>query len=146
MADRSPDEMIPTQRGSISVADLRSRCRVLEPGVLYFLEIPQGTVPAFDVEMATLRELGKDFESFVVVVDLTEATRPRPELIEHILQCIQTVGIHWCVVKPGNVFMRSVIRFVVGRMASIRSRMSMHESIEEAVRQARKKLEMAKSA
>lgn len=146
MTTRDPDQRIPTQRGTVSVGELQARCRVVEPGVVYFLEIPNGTVEAFEVSMETLRDLAKDFERFVVLVDLTEASRPRPDLIEYIIRCIQTVGIHWCAIKPGNRFMRSVIQFVVARMAGVRSRVTLHESMDDALAAARTALKNAQTA
>ena len=146
-ATRSPGDQVALQRGTASVQELRDRCRLLEEGIVYFLETPHGTIDAFNVEMDRLRELAAGFDRFVVIVDLAQASRPKPELIEHIVKCIGSIGIHWCAIRPGSrSLMRSVIQFVGARMTAIRSRLTMHESLEEAHLAAREILAKAARA
>ncbi|MCA9620055.1 MAG: hypothetical protein KC731_13610 [Myxococcales bacterium] len=111
--------------------------KVVEPGVIYFRELPGAVLENFDATLEVVEELGEPFGDFVVVIDLVDATRPGPAFIERILEKSKTLGIHWCVVDSRSRFMRAVIQFIMRRL---RQPHTLHASMEDAVKTAREKL------
>jgi hypothetical protein len=138
MSRRLPDDVIDTEGGPATVTWLRERCSVLETGVVLIREAPHSNAEIFEVLLERARELGEPFGRFAIVNDLSEAkTRPRRQHLDAMVRALNGVGVHWAIVQPGSLFMRTVLRFVLARVSRHRDRASVHESMAAAVTAAR---------
>lgn len=118
------------------MAELQSRCSVLEPGIVLMREIPDANAEAFDVLFERSCELGAAFERFVIIVDLSEAAeRPKGAYLEAIRRSFDGPALHHAVTQPGRAIMRIVVGFVLGRMTE---KSSVHASVEDATEAMRK--------
>jgi hypothetical protein len=125
---------IATRVGTITVAELHRRCAVLEPGIVLYHEIPDGTAETFEVMLERVYELGAQFERFAIVIDMTESTtRPRGRHFELILRALKRGAIHHAGVQPGRELLRQVNNFIMKR---INRDISLHGSRAEALQAA----------
>jgi len=122
-------------KAQLSIEELHDRVEVVEPGIVLFREPPGGDVDNFRVIVARVAELGAPFGDFVVLIDLADATRPGPKLVEELLEVARTVGIHWCAIGSPNRFMQAVARFVMSRLVKLPA--TYHASYEDALEHAR---------
>jgi hypothetical protein len=128
------ERRVPTAGGSLTVAELHRRCSVVEPGIVLMREIPGGTAQALRVMSERVRELGRPFGAFAVVVDLTEVDmRPKGDYLVAIRESVVEPA-HTALTQPGSAFMRGVLRFVMGFLSN---KASVHATIDEAVARAR---------
>ncbi|MCA9619340.1 MAG: hypothetical protein KC731_09960 [Myxococcales bacterium] len=131
--DRST-QIFRTPKRDFTYAELRERVRVVEPGIVYFLELPGGRVENFQATLEIVEELAAPFDRYVVILDLAEASRPSPAVVEAVLDAGKRLGIQWCVVQSSSRLMKAVVQFVTRRT---QSPYSLHDSVEEAVSAAR---------
>lgn len=129
-------ERVPTTVGSLTVSELEARCEVLEPGIVLMREVPHGTAETYDVLIRRCNGLGAQFERFVIVVDLSEITeRPKGRYLSAIREALAGPAVHYAVTQPGSAFLRTVLRFVLGRISD---RTSVHPDREAALAVVRK--------
>ncbi|MCA9624608.1 MAG: hypothetical protein KC731_36540 [Myxococcales bacterium] len=128
-----------TPIGELTHAQLRERVRVMEPGIVYFRELPGGDCDNFEAMLGIVRELGEPMGTFVVIIDLGDATRPSPALLEKLLEATRTIGIRWCAVQSTSRLMKAVVEFVLRRMLRNKPH-TVHSSLEEALVEARRAL------
>jgi hypothetical protein len=135
--DRSPERLVATSSGTITVAELEARVSLLEPALVSMREVADGTAETYEVMIARALELARPFGAFAMVVDLTEVTkRPRGRYLQMILHSIED-PVHIAVVQPGNLFLRGVLRFILARMSN---RTSVHATRDAATAVARAQL------
>lgn len=145
MGTPDSNERVPTSNGSMSVGELEARCSVVEPGIVVLREVPNNTGETYEVMLRRSLELGADFEKFVLVVDLTEATeRPKGRYLELIRSCFDgpKPPLHLATSQPGKPFLRAVVAFVLARISKYTSA---HQSYDSAVAAARQVLAQASS-
>ena len=70
-------DMTPEERRT-----LLSRVYVVEPGIVFYREIPVQSVESIDLMLARLYELGCQWPTFVEVLDLSTVVRPTPAVPE----------------------------------------------------------------
>jgi hypothetical protein len=142
-----PGRTFETLSGTVTLADLRKRCRLLEPGIVYVRQLPKGNVDTLAALMDTARELGEPFSTYALVNDLTDtAERPRGAYYEAIMTAATSIGIHWASVWPSHPFTRVVVRFMLARLKRYRASKvtwSFHENLEAATAACRAALKEA---
>jgi len=126
-----------TPAGDFTHAQLRDRVEVVEPGIVLFRELPGGDADNFRAELEIVKEHGEAMGDYVVIIDLSEATRPGAGLLEVLFDAMRNVGIHWCAIQTSkSKVMKAVVEFVL-RRASRGTATTVHDSREEAVAKAR---------
>jgi hypothetical protein len=143
-----PNEVIDTEPGRITVGEIKARVRLAEPGIVVMRELARSSLGTFEVFMETSRELAAPFKRFALVNDLREAThRPRGAYHDAIIKAATTIGVHWAIVLPGGVLVRTISRFIMGRLLREGVRMgvtwSLHDNTDAAVAAARAALTKA---
>lgn len=126
------DTIYRTPAGDFTLAQLRERVEVPAPGIVLFRELAGGDRGNFMKMIELVKERGEPMGDFVVIIDLADATRPGPGLLEYLFEAMRTVGIHWCAVQTGNRIMRHVVQFVI-RRATKGSSTTVHNSRQEAI-------------
>ena len=134
---RDPNQRVRNAIGTVTVAELEERCTVVEPGIVLLREPPNNTLETYEVLLERAFVLGKQFDRWAMVVDLTEVTeRPKGRYLEFIRESsINHLGnpghpLHLATTQPGSAFLRSVLGFVLGRMSR---RTSVHPTREAAI-------------
>jgi len=118
---------------------LLSRIYVVEPGIVFYREIPVQSVESIDLMLGRFLELAFEWPTFVEVLDLSTVSRPSPAVRAVIrgwmLRLVPRMT-HMCVIVEKNIVMRAVARFVAYSM-NIRQ-VSFHETESEALDAARR--------
>jgi hypothetical protein len=143
-----PNEVLETEGGSITVAELLARCEVVEPGIVAIHHPPHATAHTFRVLVEGASELATPFKRFAILNDLTETKhRPRGEYLDAIVHAASTVSVHWANIWPSNAFVRTVARFVSARLLRPKKgeavAFSFHDNRESALQAARAALRKA---
>jgi len=128
-ADMSPEER----------RTLLSRVYVVEPGIVFYREIPVQSVESIDLMLARLYELGCQWPTFIEVLDLSTVVRPTPAVravIRGWMRRLSPRMAHLCVIIEKNFVMRAVARFVAYSMNI--TQVSFFETEAEAVDAARR--------
>jgi len=118
---------------------LLSRVYVVEPGIVFYREIPVQSVESIDLMLARLYELGCQWPTFIEVLDLSTVVRPTPAVRAVILGLMRRLSprmAHLCVIIEKNFVMRAVARFVAYSMNI--TQVSFFETEAEAVDAARR--------
>lgn len=137
------DRVIKTPRGSVRASELKSLCEVVEPGIILFREYHDANAEVFLEIMNHVKKLGEPFGEFAVICDLRDAqNRPRPDMVEVIVQSNRTIGTHWAVVQSNNVIIRTIAKFIVPRITGKET--SMHANLEDAIASCRRALQARK--
>ena len=135
----SPDEVVRSSRGTVTLAELRALCDVVEPGIVRFREHPDANVEVFTTLVRIAAELGEPFGDFAVIVDLRAAqNRPGPDMVQAISKSVRSVGIHWATVQSGNLAIRTIAKFVMTRLAG--PGVSIHANLDDAIAACREAL------
>ena len=128
-ADMTPDER----------STLLSRVYVLEPGIVFYRELPVQSVESIDLMLGRLDELGSQWPTFIEVLDLSKSERPSPAVravIRGWMQRLVPRMAHLCVIVETNIVMRAVARFVAYSMNI--SELSFYDTEAEAIDAARR--------
>ena len=128
-ADMTPDER----------QTLLSRVYVLEPGIVFYREIPLQTVESVDLMLARMYELGSQWPTFIEVLDLSTVIRPSPAVRAVIRDWMLRIAprmTHMCVIVEKNFVIRAVARFVAYSMNV--TQLSFYETEAEALDAARR--------
>lgn len=107
-------EMTPEERRT-----LLSRVYVVEPGIVFYREIPVQSVESIDLMLARLYELSCEWPTFIEVLDLSTVVRPTPAVRAVIRSWMLRLSprmAHLCVIIEKNFVMRAVARFVAYSM------------------------------
>ena len=107
-------DMTPEERET-----LLARVYVIEPGIVFYREIPVQSVESIDLMLARLYELGCQWPTFIEVLDLSTVVRPSagvPAVIREWMTRIASRMAHMCVIVETNFVMRAVARFVAYSM------------------------------
>jgi hypothetical protein len=107
-------EMTPEERRT-----LLSRVYVVEPGIVFYREVPVQSVESIDLMLARLYELGCEWPTFIEVLDLSTVVRPTPAVRAVIRSWMLRLSprmAHLCVIIEKNFVMRAVARFVAYSM------------------------------
>ena len=91
-ADMTPDER----------STLLSRVYVLEPGIVFYREVPVQSVESVDLMLGRLYELGSQWPTFIQVLDLSKSERPSPAVRAMIRRWMLRLAprmAHMCVTK-----------------------------------------------
>ena len=118
---------------------LLSRVYVVDPGIVFYREIPVQTVESVDLMLERLYDLGCQWPTFIEVLDLATVTRPSPAVRAAIRTWMLRIAprmTQMCVIVEKNVVIRAVARFV-GYSMNIR-KLSFHETEAEAIDVARR--------
>ena len=127
-------DMTPEERRT-----LLSRVYVVEPGIVFYREIPVQSVESIDLMLARLYELGCQWPTFVEVLDLSTVVRPTPAVravIRGWMLRLSPRMAHLCVIIEKNFVMRAVARFVAYSMNI--TQVSFFETEAEALDAARR--------
>jgi len=132
----TPDdaEMTPEERSA-----MLSRVYVLEPGIVFYREIPVQSVESIDLMLGRLYELGCQWPTFIEVLDLSKVERPSPAVRAVIRRWMLRLAprmAHLCVIIETNIVMRAVARFVAYSMNV--TQLSFYETEAEAIDAARR--------
>jgi hypothetical protein len=136
MAEDNNEETYALGDGTtISWQELRDRVKVVEPGIVKFLEPAAGSAAALAVIGELLQLEGKKFGNYVMVGDLTEANLPSAEYREVIVEWMKAQPcVHTCYVQPAGIVPRVALRFMMGR-AGVAA--TVHKNMDEALTKAR---------
>ena len=118
---------------------LLSRVYVVEPGIIFYREIPVQSVESIDLMLARLYELGSEWPTFIEVLDLSTVVRPTPAVravIRSWMLRLTPRMAHLCVIIEKNFVMRAVARFVAYSMNI--TQVSFFETEAEALDAARR--------
>jgi hypothetical protein len=127
-------DMTPEERQT-----LLSRIYVVEPGIVFYREIPVQSVESIDLMLGRLYELGCEWPTFVEVLDLSTVVRPSAAVRAVIRSWMVRIGprlAHMCVIVEANIVMRAVARFVAYSMNL--TQLSFYETEAEALDGARR--------
>jgi len=127
-------DMTPDERDT-----LLSRVYVVEPGIVFYREIPVQTVESVDLMLARMYELGCQWPTFIEVLDLSTVIRPSPAVRAVIRDWMLRIAprmAHMCVIVEKNVVIRAVARFVAYSMNV--TQLSFYETEAEALDAARR--------
>src|SRR6476620_8083548 len=127
-------DMTPEERDT-----LLSRVYVVEPGIVFYREIPVQTVESIDLMLGRMDELACEWPTFIEVLDLATVSRPSPAVRAAIRGWMLRIAprmTQMCVIVEKNVVIRAVARFV-GYSMNIRQ-VSFHETEAEAIDVARR--------
>jgi hypothetical protein len=128
-------DMTPEERQA-----LLSRIYVVEPGIVFYREIPVQSVESIDLMLARLYELGCQWPTFIEVLDLSTVVRPSAAVravIRDWMLRIEPRLAHMCVIVETNFVMRAVARFVAYSMNI--TQLSFYETEAEALDAARQR-------
>jgi hypothetical protein len=128
-ADMTPDER----------STLLSRVYVLEPGIVFYRELPVQSVESVDLMLGRLYELGCQWPTFIEVLDLSKSERPTPAVRAMIRSWMLHLAprlAHMCVIVETNIVIRAVARFVAYSMNI--TDLSFYETETEAIDAARR--------
>jgi hypothetical protein len=107
-------DMTPAEREA-----LLSRVYVVEPGIVFYREIPVQTVESLDLMLGRLYELGSQWPTFIEVLDLSIVSRPSPP-VRAVLRAWMRRLVprlsYMCVIVEKNIVIRAVARFVAYSM------------------------------
>jgi hypothetical protein len=98
---------------------LLSRVYVVEPGIVFYREVPVQSVESIDLMLARLYELSCEWPTFIEVLDLSTVVRPTPAVRAVIRSWMLRLSprmAHLCVIIEKNFVMRAVARFVAYSM------------------------------
>ena len=118
---------------------LLSRVYVLEPGIVFYREVPVQSVESIDLMLGRMYELGCQWPTFIEVLDLSKSQRPSPAVRAVLRTWMQRVVprmAHMCVIVETNFVMRAVARFVAYSMNI--THLSFHDTEAEAIDAARR--------
>jgi len=127
-------DMTPEERST-----LLSRVYVLEPGIVFYREVPMQSVESIDLMLGRLYELGCQWPTFIEVLDLSKVERPSPAVRAVIRGWMLRLAprmAHMCVIVETNFVMRAVARFVAYSMNI--TELSFYETEAEAIDAARR--------
>ena len=127
-------DMTPAERDM-----LLSRVYGLEPGIVFYREVPVQSVESIDLMLGRLYELGCQWPTFIEVLDLSKSQRPSPAVRAVLRTWMQRVVprmAHMCVIVETNFVMRAVARFVAYSMNI--THLSFHDTEAEAIDAARR--------
>ena len=127
-------DMTPEERET-----LLSRVYLVEPGIVFYREIPLQTVESVDLMLARMYELGSQWPTFIEVLDLSTVIRPSPAVRAVIRDWMLRIAprmTHMCVIVEKNFVIRAVARFVAYSMNV--TQLSFYETEAEALDAARR--------
>ena len=127
-------DMTPEERET-----LLSRIYVVEPGIVFYREIPVQTEASVDMMLARMYELGCQWPTFIEVLDLSTVQRPTPSVRAVIRGWMLRIAprmSHMCVIVEKNFVIRAVARFVAYSMNI--TQVSFYETEAEALDAARR--------
>lgn len=110
------------------------RCHVVEPGIVLIRESPRPTADGYAALLARARELGAEFEQFVLVLDLSDlAIAPKGAYVQAVRHSLEG-AFYLAVTRPQNRLIRLAAGFMISRMMP---HASMHATLAEALEVAR---------
>ena len=127
-------DMTPNEREA-----LLSRVQIVEPGIIFYREIPVQSVESIDLMLGRMDELARQWPTFVEVLDLSTVVRPTPAVRATLRGWMRRLSprmAHMCVIVEANIIMRAVARFVAYSMNI--TQVSFHETEAEALNAARR--------
>ena len=107
-------DMTPAEREA-----LLERVYVVEPGIVFYREIPVQTVESLDLMLGRLYELGSQWPTFIEVLDLSIVSRPSPPVravLRAWMRRLVPRMSYMCVIVEKNIVIRAVARFVAYSM------------------------------
>jgi hypothetical protein len=126
--------MTPEERST-----MLARVYVVEPGIVFYREIPVQSVESIDLMLGRLYELGCQWPTFVEVLDLSKVARPSPAVRAVIRSWMLRLApqmAHLCIIVETNFVMRAVARFVAYSMNV--TELSFYQTEAEAIDAARR--------
>ena len=107
-------DMTPAEREA-----LLERVYVVEPGIVFYREIPVQTVESLDLMLGRMYELGSQWPTFIEVLDLSVVSRPSPPVravLRAWMRRLVPRMSYMCVIVEKNIVIRAVARFVAYSM------------------------------
>jgi hypothetical protein len=126
--------MTPEER-----SEMLSRVYVIEPGIVFYREVPVQSVESIDLMLGHLYELGSQWPTFIEVLDLSKAERPTPAVRAVLKSWMRRLAprmAHLCIIVESNFVMRAVARFMAYSMNV--TQLSFYETEAEAIDAARR--------
>ncbi len=113
-----------------------SRISEPEPGIFVVRELRGGTSETWAQISNRVIELTASRDRWAMIIDLGEVqARPKGEYREAITVTLKNMSaLHIAMVQPGNVLLRSVLRFI---MSNITERSSVHKDVDSALEKTR---------
>ena len=143
MDNNRSEELVRSDGSRITLDEIYARVTVVEPGIIRFQEVKHATPESLRLFGEQIRERGGPFGTFVLIVDLSESTRPDPDFREVMVDWMrEQPAFHQCFVRPKNNLQRVALRFMLGRSGIS---VTVHDELEEAIDCAREVL-MASTA
>jgi hypothetical protein len=127
-------DMTPEER-----SEMLSRVYVIEPGIVFYREVPVQSVESIDLMLGHLYELGSQWPTFIEVLDLSKAERPTPAVRAVLKSWMRRLAprmAHLCIIVESNFVMRAVARFMAYSMNV--TQLSFYETEAEAIDAARR--------
>jgi hypothetical protein len=130
---RSPEQTVTGGDGTrYTVAELRERVRMVEPGIIVLCQIPVGAREPLVVMTGRVRELAPTAAPWALIIDLVESKGALPGPYRRfVTQHLPTLGAAYMgMALYSNPVVRGVSRFVARRIGL---NVTVHRDIESAV-------------
>ena len=127
-------DMTPEEREA-----LLSRVYVVEPGIVFYREIPVQSVESLDLMLGRMYELACEWPTYVEVLDLSVVVRPSPPVravLRGWMRRLVPRLAYMCVIVEKNIVIRAVARFVAYSMNI--TQVSFYDTEAEALDAARR--------
>jgi len=115
---------------------LRERVEILEEGILLFREVPVPSPFTIEYLISWADQLAAEWDSYTIVIDLTEASRPSAEERDSIRRVIGSLSRmnHLAIMTGGNILLNVAVRFIMSGIEG--TKVTVHGTMEEALREA----------
>ena len=135
MIDDEANEIIPTARGTTTMAEIRTRVSVIEPGILRVVEVPDGSPESIRALGVVAKEVGSKFPRYAIVLDLTGVDAPNRAFRAAIVEwLVYLEAAHVAAIQAKSALARTAARFVMKRSGRP---CSVHETEADALDMAR---------
>ena len=141
-------EKIVTTAGGVqmTVAELRARVSVVEPGVILMREIDQGTPETLAIMGNALKEAAREMDVYGIVLDLEDSSgnisaeyrRFIPSYFDELWRASEGSFKLLAVAFSGNPVSRVVTKFLIGRMLDLP--FTIEKDVEQATEAVRSRL------
>jgi len=112
---------------------LKEQVGIIEGNIVTWKEVPKPSIYQIEVFSEKVRELTQDLDSFHMLIDLTEAGRPNPEIIEFLRGMFQSHDklCRIAIFTQKNVLLNAAAKFILLRAGH--TSFSIHKYKEEAM-------------
>lgn len=111
---------------------LRDQVTLLDNDIIFWREAPMPTTHQLDIYAGKLYELSAELDKYYLLVDLSRAARPTPEILEHVRNIMSKRDklAHAAIFTEKNFMLNIAAKFLMARMGF--TSYSIHTTRDEA--------------